>query len=271
MKGVVGTMRKVGLAVTLGTLCVLPACRPARVTRTQLTVRGGPLLRTVFTEIGEAFSRQHPEVDLRSDFSCPPCVLTSRIQEGIDLDAFVSAGDVELKVLAHGGALDLSTRREIGVAQLVLAVPEGNPAGVRSLGDLNRVEVTSVAVGDTDATSPGHYARQAFERMGLWKEIKHKLQVTKTGCEALKSVAIGKADAAILYAFCLEGEPGKPQVVAQIPERLHDPIRLSVTLSPKAAPAAAAAYVEYLTSPAAQEILRRHGIGAVAAPAGAAR
>jgi molybdate transport system substrate-binding protein len=247
------------LVVALGVV-VIAGCRPSGSARTALTVRGGPLLRTVFTEIGSAFSSQHPEIDLRSDFSCPPCVLTSKIREGIDLDVFVSAGDVELDALAKEGVVDRSTRRPMGTAQLVLVVPAGNPAGVRGLGDLHRAKVTNIALGDTETTSPGHYTRQAFEKMGLWEEVKPKLLMTKTGCEALKSVAIGKADAAVLYAFCLEDESGKPQVVAKIPPQLHQPIVLSATLAPRAPQPAATEFADFLQSPAAQQILRKHNI-----------
>ncbi len=252
-------MRKVALVALLVGGLAAAGCRPGAATRTSLTVRGGPLLRGVFTEIGAVFASQHPEIDLRSDFSCPPCVLTSKIREGVDLDVFVSAGDVELDVLAKEGIIDRTTRRPIGTAQLVLVVPEGNPAGVHSLGDLHRAQVTSIALGDTETTSPGHYTRQAFEKMGLWAEVKPKLLMTKTGCEALKSVAIGKADAAVLYAFCLEDESGKPQVVAEIPPQLHDPIVVSVTLSRNAAKPAAE-FADFLQSSAARDILRKHNI-----------
>ena len=253
-------MRKALLVAVAVSLAALAGCRPNVGARTPLTVRGGPLLRGVFTEIGAAFARQHPEIDLRSDFSCPPCVLTSKIKQGIDLDVFVSAGDVELDALAKAGILDRSTRQPIGTVGLVLVVPEGNPADVHSIGDLHRPKVGSIALGDSDTTSPGHYTRQAFEKMGLWNEVKPKLITTKTGCEALKSVALGKADAAVLYAFCLEDEAGKPQVVAQIPADLHEPIVVAVTLAPKAPQPAGKAFAQYLRSPGAQEILKRHHI-----------
>jgi molybdate transport system substrate-binding protein len=242
---------------------LMGGCRPGAPTRTALTVRGGPLLRNVFTEIGVAFTRQHPEIDLRADFSCPPCVLTSRIREGIDLDVFVSAGDVEFDELAKAGIVDRSTREPIGTVRLVLVVPESNPGHVRGLGDLLRPEVSSVALGDTEATSPGHYTRQAFERMGLWNEVKPKLLTTKTGCEALKAVVIGKAEAAVLYAFCLEDEAGRPRVISDIPERLHDPVIVAVSRSPKAPKEAARAFADFLKSPDAQALLQRYRISPV--------
>jgi molybdate transport system substrate-binding protein len=243
-------------------LAAMPACHPTGGPgRTTLTVRGGPLLRDVFPRVVVEFGKQHPEVEIRSDFSCPPCVLTDRMSEGVDLDVFVSAGDVERDILAKAGLLDPSTTEVVGSTRLVLAVPPGNPANVRALGDLHRPEVKRIAVGDPEQTSPGRYARQAFKNMGLWDEVQGKLSVNKTGCEVLRSVALGQAEAGLLYGFCLHGESGEPILVEELPDKLHDPITLSITAAPGREGPAMSAFFAFMATPDAQAILRRAGIG----------
>jgi molybdate transport system substrate-binding protein len=254
--------RSATLFLALGLLAMALGCRSGSgPERTALVVRGGPLLRDAFPEVVAEFGKQHPEVDLRSDFSCPPCVLTSRMSEGLDMDVFISAGDVERDALAQGGLLDPATTEVIGSLKLVLAVPPDNPANVRSFGDLHRPEVKRIAVGDPEQTSPGRYAKQAFEKMGLWSEIEGKLVISKTGCEALKSVVLGQAEAAVLYGFCLHGEAGEPVMVQEVPSKLYDPITLSVTSAPGRSGAGVKAFFEFMQTPAAQAILRRMGIG----------
>jgi molybdate transport system substrate-binding protein len=217
-------------------------------------------LRDVFPQVIDRFAAEHPDIGARADFSCPPCLLTSRMDEGVEMDVFISAGDVELKLLADAGLLDRTTTQAIGSARLVVAVPPGNPLRVKGLGDLHRPEVREISIGDPEQTSPGHYARQAFERMGLWKEIEGKLSFTKTGCESMKTVVLGQADAALLYDFCLHGGPDEPVVAAEVPERLHDPILVSVTAAPERRRAELQALMEYLDSPAVQQVLQAHGI-----------
>lgn len=257
-----GLARIAALLLLAGTLGAIVGC-PGRSSgpRETLVIRGGPLLRDVFPKVVAEFETRYPEVRLRSDFSCPPCVLTSRMDEGLEMDVFISAGNVERDLLAEGGLLDASTTRTIGAANLVLAVPPDNPANVRALGDLHRAQVKHIAVGDPERTSPGRYTRQALERMGLWGEVQGKLAISKTGCEALKSVMLGQAEAALLYDFCLHGRADEPHLVQRVPEELHDPITLGITAAPGRSGPAVQAFFEFMESPVAQAALRRAGIG----------
>ncbi len=260
--------RKIGLLGVAAVLAAVGGCRTQRaVAPERLVVRGGPLLRDVFTELGTLFDRRNPDIALRTDFSCPPCVLVSRASDDMEVDVFVSAGDVELDILADSGILDPSTTQPIGATRLVLVVPEGNPAKLSRLEDLDRAEIRNIVVGDPELTSPGRYVRQAFERMGLWDDLADKLVLTKTGCEALKMVAVGHCDAALLYGFCLEDEAGKPEVVTEVPAELHDPILISLTLGTGRGGKATLAFVEFMQSPEAQEVLREHGVAPVPASA----
>jgi molybdate transport system substrate-binding protein len=257
-------LRRIGLVGMAAVVCSVAGCRsqPADAPG-RLIVRGGPLLRDVFTELGSLFESRHPDIALRTDFSCPPCVLANRAADDMEVDVFVAAGDAELAVLAASGILDPSTTTAIGSTRLVVVVPEGNPHNLGRLEDLDRAEIKSIVVGDPDLTSPGQYVRQAFEKTGLWEKLAGKLVLTKTGCEALKMVAVGHCDAALVYGFCLEEEAGRPEVVAEVPAQLHDPILISLTLGTARTGKPALGFVEFMHSPEAQEILRKHGVGPV--------
>lgn len=254
----IGLLGMAALVPVVAGCRIQPAGAPGR-----LIVRGGPLLRAVFTELGSLFESRHPDIALRTDFSCPPCVLANRAADDMEVDVFVAAGDAELAILADSGILDPSTTTAIGSTRLVVVVPEGNPHKLRRLEDLERAGVKSIVVGDPDLTSPGRYVRQAFDRIGLWDKLAGKLVLTKTGCEALKMVAVGHCDAALVYGFCLEEEAGRPEVVAEVPAELHDPILISLTLGTARAGEPALAFVEFMRSPEAQEILRKHGVAPV--------
>ncbi len=260
-------VRQFALLLSLAAVALIASCKPpTAATPSTLVVRGGPLLEDVFAEIASRFAAEHPEVDLRADFTCPPCKLTTRVEEGIDLDVFISAGEVELAILGGSGIVDRSTTEHLGRAELVLAVPPDNPADVTSLGDVHRDSIKRISIGDPIKTSPGHYAKQAFTAMGLWGEIQPKLNFTETGCKARQEAVLGYADAALLYNFCLHDEAGTPEVIETVDPSLHDPIYISISTAPGRWSDAAEAFVDFMFSTETTALLRSYGIKPLDSP-----
>ncbi|MGQ9730545.1 MAG: molybdate ABC transporter substrate-binding protein [Candidatus Zipacnadales bacterium] len=260
-------MRTIALIAALSPLSTLLACRSDRIVeRRPLIVRGSPLLQEIFPALVADFETAYPDIDVRTDFSCPPCALATRIQDNLVIDVFISAGDVELKWLGKSGLLDLATTVPIGSVHLVLIVPSENPANITAFGDIHRLQVKRIAMGHPDSTSLGHYVRQALENMGLWSEVEHKLLFTKTGCEAYRAVVMDQAEAGFVYNFCVAQGAGRPQIIEHIPERLHDPIVLSLTIGTGRDGPAVEAFVKYMQSPNVQAILRDYDIGPPSLP-----
>jgi ABC-type molybdate transport system substrate-binding protein len=77
----------------------------------------------------------------------------------------------------------------------------------------------------------------------------------------LRSLVLGQAEAGLLYGFCLHGQAGEPILVEEVPDKLHDPITLSITAAPGRNGPAMDAFFEYMVTPEAQSSLRRAGIG----------
>jgi molybdenum ABC transporter, periplasmic molybdate-binding protein len=109
--------------------------------------------------------------------------LKTQIAEGADCDIFISASQKsmnELDITADSAvnteSLDFvaeDTRFNIVSNFCVLAVPEGNPAGVASFDDVATDKVKLIALGNSDVPV-GQYAQEIFESLGFWDQIQGK-------------------------------------------------------------------------------------------------
>ena len=96
------------------------------------------------TEIGDRFMAENPGVEIVFNFDSSG-TLKTQIEEGADVDVFISAGQKQMNQLditadpeVNTDGLDFvleDTRFNILENKVALAVPEGNPAGIESYDD----------------------------------------------------------------------------------------------------------------------------------------
>ena len=111
----------------------------------ELIVFAAASMTETLTKLGDQYMADHPEVTVVFNFDSSG-TLKTQIQEGADCDIFISAGqkqmnqlDITAKPEVNTQALDFvleGTRFNILENKVVLAVPEGNPAGIESYDDL---------------------------------------------------------------------------------------------------------------------------------------
>ena len=128
-------------------LSLLPSCGRQEEKR-ELTVFAAASLTETLTEIGELFVEQNPEVEIVFNFDSSG-TLRTQILEGAECDVFISAGQSQMDDLEGRteGRFDLLENK------VALAVPEGNPAGIRSCEELaERLAAGEVflAIGNAD-------------------------------------------------------------------------------------------------------------------------
>jgi molybdate transport system substrate-binding protein len=163
-------------------------------------------------EITEAFEKQNPQVKTVQRAGNVE-VLVPRVEKGATPDLLLCIGDIEMDRL--GKAELIEDRQDFCFIGLALVVPEANPAGIRTLADLARPNVKTVAIG-AEGTSPGHYSRELLTEVKLWDKVAPKTVRPKFPSQLLKLVgALHKADAAIAYAACLRaGRTGGKEAAA---------------------------------------------------------
>jgi molybdate transport system substrate-binding protein len=225
----------------------------------ELTVSAAASLNNSFTDIGQAYERDHPGVKVHLNFGASGALL-QQIAKGAPVDVFASA-DMETmadakrqQLLAPGGA------RSFARNALVVVVPGTVGARPTALADLLTPAYRRIAIGQPASVPAGRYARQALERAGQWQAIAGKAVYTQNVRQALDYVARGEADAGFVYATDAILMKDKVAMAFAVP--LHVPITYPIAVTRNSAqPREAALFVDYVRSPAGQAILARHGFG----------
>lgn len=238
------------LALALGV--VFAGCGDEQSTDTPLTVFAAASLTDAFTELGEEFAAAHPDAAPRFSFAGSGDLAT-QIKEGAPADVFASADLVAMQ--SAGDAVDAS--RIFARNRMMIVVAPGNPHAVKGLADLGGENLNVVlAAADVPA---GRYAAEILERAHV--------AVTPVSLETnvkgvVSKVALGEADAGIVYVTDVTAAGDAASGVA-IPDAQN-----AIAEYPIARVAAAeraddaAAFVDFVLSPAGQAILARYGFAA---------
>jgi molybdate transport system substrate-binding protein len=183
--------------------------------------------------------------------------LALQIRNGAPADVFASASPKYTR--------DLFARRlverpvALATNTLVVIVPRGNPAHIRSVYDLRRKGVKLVVAGA--AVPVGAYTETVLARLRLTGVLAHVVSREPDVKGVVGKVALGQADAGIVYATDARPVAGKVRVV-HIPASAQPSVRYEIAVvaaSPRRA--AARAWVQKVRSKAGRAVLRSAGFG----------
>lgn len=217
----------------------------------ELLVSAAASLTDAFTEIAGAFEIAHAGVEVRLNLA-GSSTLRAQILEGAPVDVFASANrEIMEQVADAGGVAD--DPRVFALNDMVIAVPAGNPAGVRGLADFARDELLLGLC--AEAVPCGGFAREVLQRAG----VAPALDTAEPDVRALLTkVELGELDAAIVYRTDVTASgavdrvaiPADANVVAQYP---------IAVLAGAPRPEVARAFVAFVLSAEGRAILVRHG------------
>lgn len=215
----------------------------------KLTVFAAASLRDAFDDIGEAFTRAHPGLDVSTRYDGSPTLVT-QLAEGAQADVLATADEPTMATAVAAGVVQ--DPKLFASNTLVVAVPAGNPGHVDSLDDLTDA-VTVVCAPEVPC---GAAAAQLLERAEVTLTPASQEQNVSA---VLAKVAAGEADAGLVYATDVIGDDAvesfAPEGAADVVN--HYPIALANPLSE-----AATAFVTFVLGPDGQQILAEHGFGA---------
>jgi molybdate transport system substrate-binding protein len=144
--------------------------------------------------------------------------------------------------------------------ELVVVVPKGNPAAVKRPEDLRNAGVRRVAVAGPTVPA-GMYARQALKKLNLWDELERgrKIVSGENVRVTLAYVERGEVEAGIVYATDAR-ITDKVEQVCVFDASQHDPIRYPLVLLKEGQKSPnARAFFEFLQSPTAAAVFKKHG------------
>lgn len=183
----------------------------------------------------------------------------AQISNGAPFDVFLSADDETPLRLEKEKLTVPGSRFTYAVGKLVLWSPAPNL--VDANGDvLRRGAFKRLAIANPKLAPYGAAAQQALEKLGLWTELRGKLVLGENIAQTLQFVASGNVELG-LVALSQVQEGGKPGGSHwRVPQSLYDPIRQDAALLTRGSGnPAARAFLEYLRSGPAREIIRAAG------------
>lgn len=214
-----------------------------------LTVYAAASLKSSFDEIDEAFTAQHPGVEISPVYD-GSSTLATQIAEGAPADVFASADEATMSKVSEF-ALDPAV---FASNTLVIAVPAGSPKKVSTLAELADV-VTVLCAPEVPC---GAASATLLSVAGVTVDA---ASLEQNVTAVLTKVAAGEADAGLVYATDVVG---RSEVASVVPEGADEVVNRYpiAALQDAANPETAKAFVAFVRSEAGQEILADHGFGA---------
>ncbi|MFF2022320.1 molybdate ABC transporter substrate-binding protein [Streptomyces sp. NPDC058171] len=215
----------------------------------KLTVLAAASLTDVFKTVKTAYEDAHPGVELTFSFAGSQ-ELAAQVRQGAPADAIVTA---DTKTM-DGLRAETGTPSVIAKNRLVIATREGNPDDVKTLKDLADPKLKVVLA--AEEVPVGRYSRQVLDAQQVdVKPVSEEPNVRAV----LSKVELGEADAGIVYKTDADTKPDKVDAIA-IPDAQNAVAQYpAAVLKESGDSPSAQAFVEWLSSPPAQKILRDAG------------
>jgi molybdate transport system substrate-binding protein len=185
--------------------------------------------------------------------------LAKQIAQGAPADIFISASEEWMDDLASKSLIQPATRHDIAGNTLILIAHDARPlvkiaAGMDLAALLGDGKLSMAFV---DSVPAGQYGKAALESLGLWASVEPMVVQSENVRAALALVASGEAALGVVYASDAVAEPGVT-VLGTFPGDSHPAITYPAALVTGAHPAAQA-FLDHLTSPAAQKTFAAQG------------
>jgi molybdate transport system substrate-binding protein len=190
--------------------------------------------------------------------------LAKQIQEGAPADVFISASVDWMDVLDRGELIDHATRRDVLRNRIVL-IAHGSAARVVEIKagfDLaGMLKDGKLAMAMVDSVPAGIYGKAALAALGVWEAVAPSVAQTDNVRAALTLVERGEAPLGIVYATDAAASDDV-SIIGTFPAELHPPIVYpAAVVSESKRKTVAASFLEFLVSPKAKAVFKRHGFG----------
>lgn len=220
-----------------------------------LNVFAASSLQDAFTRLGATYESEHPGWKVRFEFLGSDD-LAAQIEQGAPADVYAAASPKYPEQLQAKSLLGKTT--DFATNTLVLVVPPGNPAGIRSVRDL--LEGPKLIVGDP-AVPIGSYTEQVLGNLGIDPAALNIVSREQKVTDIVTKVELGEADAGFVYTSDLTAAGDKLQGI-ELPSSAQATVTYPtgiVTGSKNAE--AAQKWIDLVTGPEGQKVLTDDGFG----------
>ena len=243
----------------------------------ELIVFAAASMTETLTELGNKYMEANENVTIVFNFDSSG-ILKTQIQEGADVDIFISAGQKQMNQLDITASAEVNTdgldfvladtRFNILENKVALAVPEGNPAGIKSYDDLIaglKDGSVMLAMGNSDVPV-GQYTQKILKYFELSEEELASAGAITYGSnvkEVTTQVSEATVDCGIIYqtdAFSAGLTVADTATAEMCGQVIYPAAVMNVSKNAEAAKA----FLEYLTSAEADAVFENVGFTPVA-------
>jgi molybdate transport system substrate-binding protein len=225
----------------------------------ELNLAAAASLKNVYDEkLIPMFQEKYPGVKVTPTYASSGD-LQSQIENGLEADVFMSAGNKQMNALANKSLVDNSTNLQFLENKVVLIVPADSKANISSFEDLKNVNGT-IAIGNPESVPAGQYAKEVLTNLSVWDSVQSKLSLGTDVTAVLNQVAQGSADCGIVYSTDAKSNKDV-KVVCEAPDSaLKTPVVYPVAIIKDAKDAdAAKAFMDFLQSKEAKDVFVEYG------------
>ncbi|UAJ74328.1 molybdate ABC transporter substrate-binding protein [Synechocystis sp. PCC 7339] len=225
-----------------------------------LTVSAAASLQNAIAALDPVFESTHPNIRVDYNFAASS-TLQQQIEQGADVDLFISAASKQMDRLQAKSLIDKDSRRNLLSNRLALIVPQDSTLNIKAFEQLTDASIRRIAMGEPRSVPAGQYAEEVFLNLGILPQLQPKFVYGNSVRSVFSAVESGNADAGVVYVTDAQIS-NRVRTVAIAPKHLHAPIVYPIALIMASAhPEAARTYAEFLASPAAQEVFIQYGFG----------
>jgi len=226
----------------------------------KLVVFAATSLRDAFGQLGEAFKKAHPGVEVTFNFAGTQEIRT-QLEQGALADVFASADERHMKALLDAGKVEAP--RVFAENEPVIVVASEKVGSIRALADLP--SAARIVIGAPEVPI-GKYTLQILDRASakLGADFRARVEAHVVSRElnvrqVLAKVSLGEADAAIVYRSDVGSAAGKLGVLS-IPPEINVIARYPVArVKGGPSPALAQEWLTLVLSEPGQAMLRKSG------------
>ncbi len=217
----------------------------------EITVLAASSLSDVLPKIGRLFETQNPDASIEFSFGASS-LIEPQLEAGVYADVVATADAKTMAVLDKSGLI-ASEPQIFTHNTFAIAVEKNNPNKIRSLRDLARSNLKVVLC--APKVSCGLYAQRILKRADL--AIDNPI-FAPDAAAAIALVALGEADAALIYQTEIISEPKVASIAIPTADNLNAKYPAAVAQGTENRHLARA-FLKFLNNPTAQRIFDEAG------------
>ncbi|MCL2865940.1 MAG: molybdate ABC transporter substrate-binding protein [Lachnospiraceae bacterium] len=246
------------LLVFVLSLGLLAGCGSTEdVEEVELIIGAAMSLKDVTEELARVYMEENPHVTLTFSYASSGALQT-QIEEGAPMDIFMSAAAAQMNNLIEQDLI-YGDSTVVAGNEVVLVVPEGNPANVQGFEDVATDQVSMVGLGDPETMPIGRFAQEVFVNLGIEDVVYAKANLGSDVRQVLTWVEMNEVEAGVVFKTDAM-TTDQVEIVAVADADLHAP-----SLNPVGIVEAsqnkevAGSFIAFLMSPVAQQIFADFG------------